>query len=862
MLKNKKLWTFLTLVIVIVGCLGQSEEPAAEVSREETTEMVINEIAESSEAPYGLRVHIYPELLPKGSIIVPFIQWTSGEKEFIECDGDSWFFWFDYDPLAHFAHKTLYVLVNASTGEATTKEAEWWPVINGEVVWGKTTERTSDELLVYEIEPKMIEARPVSSGLPQLGPVLIHPLTGCEAWAIIVCGYDDVTDTFDEDVHGIYNVLSSLGYADDHIFYVSPWTTDPGVDCVTSIANVQWAINQVAANSDSDDKVFFFYTAHGGVNTLACNPGATGGGNINATDLDNWLDTITSGDMTILIEACHSGSFIGAYWDGTVVADENELTGDGETNRIVMTATDTIYSSYGDIDPLLDPNPGDTGSEFPGGYIEAFSTATADSDGDGAISVGEAYQYAWDNDAARLSGLSFPQIDPTSLNPSNVFHTCPGADVWISDGLNDIGNNSYDYDSTDIWSSSTSTGTLHENPVSGSTNYVHVRVHNLGSSSANNVEVALYWADISIATAWPNDFNLIGTTYTIPNIPAGGSVEHTWSWYVDPTIGLGHHFCFVATADSVDDPMTGGPWTYVAPYDNNIGQKNITIVEGKAGQTLQTSFFIENNMKQSIPFDLVIDRSDFPKGELILLLPADMMESFLERPDLLDGLEFVDRREQEMPGLLITAEEKAVIRSIVLEPMEKREVTLEITISEKAEIGEEFTVRIEEVSEVEVIGAVTFLIRVVPPGDCPSILKRTAEVYAQIAQEYDSEAAANLVKLIDRALQEEICDDPEAVMEWKREIFELEERVGEELRGQVPEEALENYFRAIDNLAAALETGDLQEVMSAEESVIEAAMKFITERSIGYWFLALSFTFFSYFELELIWLLAHFLSIF
>ncbi|MBU7023452.1 MAG: caspase family protein, partial [Theionarchaea archaeon] len=810
------------LVIVIVGCLGQSEQPPTEISRENATDIVIEEIAKTSEAPYGLRVHIYPELLPKDSVIVPFTQWWSGEKEFMKCDGDCWFFWFDYDPLAEFAHKTLYVLVNASTGEVASKEAEWWPVINGEVMWGKTTERTSDELLVYEVKVELKLPSTWQHGFEFQGPPEAAP--GCEVWAVLVCGSDDPGGSFDENVRFLYDVLTALGYADDHIFYVSPHTSDIGVDMDCTVANVQWAANQVAANSDAEDKVFFHYSAHGGVDILQCCPGSSGGGYVSSTDMDNWLDAISAREIVVMLQGCHTGSFIGAYSNGTVVAAENELTGDGETNRIVITATDTTHSSYGDGS--------NWGSTFTGGYVASFSDPSADIDSNNIISVDEAYQYAVAHDTAAISGWSFPQIDFTSLDTSNVFHTCPGADVWISDGPNDIGNNSYDYDSTDIWSSLTPTGTLHENPVSGLTNYVHVRVHNLGSSPASNVEVALYWANTNTATAWPSDFTQIGTTYTISNISAGGSVEHTWSWYVDPAIGYGHHFCFVATADSIEDPMTGGPWTYIAPFDNNIGQKNITIVEGKAGETLQTSFFIENNMKESIPFDLVIDRSDFPKGELILLLPADMMESFLQQSNLLGGLEFVDRKGQEMPGLLVTAKEKATIRRIELKPMEKREVTLEITISEKAEIGEEFTVRIEEVAKDEVIGAVTFLIRVVSPSDCSWILKRTAEVYARIAQEYDSEAAASLVKLVDRGLQEEICDNPEVIMEWKREIFELEAKVGEELKGQVPEEALENYLRAIDSLAAALEAGDLQKVMSAEESVIEAAMKFITDRSI------------------------------
>ncbi|MBU7021204.1 MAG: caspase family protein [Theionarchaea archaeon] len=831
MSENKKLWALVALVIVILGCLGQEEQPSTEISREEATETVIGQIAKSSEAPYGLRVYGYPDLLPKGSTIVPFAQWTRGEQEFISCDGDCWFFWLDYDPMAHFSHKTLYVLVSASTGEMTIKEAEWWPVVNGKEMWGKFIERASDEFLVYETEPEKIEAELVSIGLPELPPLRTHALPGCEAWAIIVCGSDDVTDTFDEDIKGIYNVLTGLEYADDHIFYVSPWTGDQGVDRVTNISNVQWAINQVAARSDSEDTVFFFYTSHGGVDSLDCNPGAPGGGTISSTNVDNWLDTITSRDMIILIEACHSGSFIGAYCD-RIVAAENELTGDGETNRIVMTATDTLHSSYGDVDPLVDPNPGDTGSEFPGGYIEAFSTPDADLDGDGAISVGEAYQYAWDNDAARLSDQSCPQIDPTSLNASDVFHTCRGADVWISDGPNDSGNNSYDYSSIDIWSSVTPSGTSHENPVSGLTNYVHVRVHNLGSTPVTSVDVALYWADTSTATAWPGDFTQIGGTYTIPSITAGGSAEHTWSWYVDPAFGMGHHFCFVATAQCSEDPMTGGPGTYVAPFDNNIAQKNVTIVEGSAGHTAEARFFIENNMKETIPFDLIIDRSGFPEGELVLVFPADSVGIFLSQSTFLEGAELVERGGEEMLGLLIARQKEVAIRGIQLKPMERQEVTLEFTIPEEARIGQEFTVRVQEVVGDEIIGAVTFLIRVTSPGDCQSALKRTAEVFAQIAQEYESEAAARLVKLIDAGLREEICSNPEATMELKREIFELEVKVAHELEGHVPKEELEDYLRALDVLGAALDAGDLQKVMLAEESVIEAAMKLVTHRSM------------------------------
>jgi len=715
-MKNRRiviLIIIILLAIVSIYFFWSISQP--EISKEEAIDIVIEEIAEPSESEYGLRAYLYPELLNKGSKIQPFDIWVEGEKDFYTCEQDCWFFWFDDVPTAHFSHKTRFVFVNANNGNFTVKEAERWPVVNGKEMWGTAKERESDEFLIFETPTLKIDMGGIEP--LELKPVSIHAAPGCEVWAVIVCGYDDIDDTFDEDVQGIYTVLTGLGYADDHIFYVSPLTGDPGVDRVTNIANVQWAINQVATNSDSEDKVFFFYTSHGGIDSLDCNPGAAGGGSISSTDLDNWLDAITCRDMVILIEACHSGSFIGAYWDGTVIASENELTGDGETNRIVITATDTTYSSYPDKDPPIDPNPGDTGSEFPGGYIEAFSTPAADVDGNGAISVGEAYQYAWDNDAARLSGWSFPQMDPTLLTPSDIFHPCTGVDVWISDGPNDIGYNSYDYDSADIWSSTSSTGTVHENPISGQTNYVHVVVHNLGNLPVTNVEVKLYWADTSAALAWPADFNQIGTSYTIASLSAGGIDEHVWSWYVDPLIGLGHDFCFVATADCTADPITGAPAgiTYVAPFDNNIAQKNVEIVEGHPGHTAKVWFFIENNLNKTIPFDLVINTGDFPSGQLILNLPEDLMSILLEQSNLTDNVEFVDVEGQEIPSILISGKTKATIRQIMLKPFERRNVTLQIVISETAELGEEYSFRIEEISDDEVIGAINYIIRIVSP---------------------------------------------------------------------------------------------------------------------------------------------------
>lgn len=132
----------------------------------------------------------------------------------------------------------------------------------------------------------------------------------------------------------------------------------------------------------------------GGIDSLSCVPGSLGGGYISASNIDGWIDAITCEELTIIIEACHSGSLIGMYKDGTCIPAEDDLTGDGETNRVIFTSASTDTSSHGDIDGPDDPNPSDSGSETIWGYVEAFSTPNADSNGDGRISFGEGWDYA------------------------------------------------------------------------------------------------------------------------------------------------------------------------------------------------------------------------------------------------------------------------------------------------------------------------------------------------------------------------------------------------------------------------------------------------------------------------------------
>ncbi len=815
-------------VTLFSGCPPTATTTAAPLSKTEAATIVnttlVEDIWANADQQKGLRVQQYPELLAAGTRVQPAVA-AAGEPAALECQNDCWLFFIDEQPGAHFAHPTQIVLLDAQTEELQVLPANWWPLIDGKATFATTTERNDTATIIFDQAPALAtEVKPFEVTGPEVAIKLHDP---CSAWAVIVCGYDDLPDTFDEDTEGIYAVLIGLGLADDHIFFVSPHTGTAGVDVATSIANVEWAINQVAASADETDKVLFFYSSHGGTDSLSCVPGSPGGGSISASDLDSWLDGITCDEMTIIIEACHSGSLIGRYADGTYVAAEDDLTGDGETNRCIFTSASTDTSSYADVDWAGDPNPGDSGSETIWGYVEAFGTAAADTNGDGEISFGEGYQYAWDNDITRITGVNTPQMDDTGLVADNVYNYCysttTGGDLFVSDGPADVGHNSYDYDSTDIWVTQDPAETTHHDVVSGMDNLVNVAVHNRGTATISNGTLKVYWADTSTSPAWPGDFTQIGSTHTFASLAAGDTETYTWTWYVDPSIGLGHHFCLVAVADSPDDPMVGGPGNYVAPFDNNIGQKNIDIVEDH-GTGHATVDFALQNPTQADSVDLVFRWVGDPWGSVMLTLPDDLFAFVRGGAAKLDGLKIVEAPGQ-VAALEITGLTQARITGIPLKSGESRIVSLDIQTN-KTGLGQRSELRIWQEVDGVVIGAVTVRVQQVDPADCGWVTRNSVTAFADLAVRFDISAAKTVSEVFAGAVSGGLCNDEKALLGVLSEAQLLERDIGQILQGTHADtanpEAMETYLAALADLEKALDAGDLAAALLAQGAIAEA----------------------------------------
>ncbi|HNR57710.1 MAG TPA: C13 family peptidase, partial [Methanothrix sp.] len=273
---------------------------------------VVAPLWERADQRQGMRVLQHDEMLAEGAVIEPAFAPLGGPARRMVAQNQSWLFMVDELPGAHFAHPVKLVLVDAATGEQQEMETDWWPKVNDVQLFDTETIRTDPKLTTFYKKPAAEVKLSTSYGaLGQVGE--IKPLINCDVWAVLVCGYNDLPDSFDDDTNGMYSVLKNLGVPDDHIFYVSPHAGHAGVDRPTSRSNVQWAINEVAARSDIKDKVLFLYSSHGNVNFVSCVPGSPDGGSITADEMDNWLDAISCKEMAIIIEACHSGSFIGKY---------------------------------------------------------------------------------------------------------------------------------------------------------------------------------------------------------------------------------------------------------------------------------------------------------------------------------------------------------------------------------------------------------------------------------------------------------------------------------------------------------------------------------------------------------------------
>jgi parallel beta-helix repeat protein len=252
-------------------------------------------------------------------------------------------------------------------------------------------------------------------------------------------------------------------------------------------------------------------------------------------------------------------------------------------------------------------------------------------------------------------------------------------DVWVHDNSADVGRvPTYNWwQSPDIWVRNQADGLTdvsHQQPISGTQNYVYVEVQNRGSITATDTTVKVYWHEPSLGIAC-GGWALIGEQPVVAlGIDAKQVVSVPWT----PT--RGGHTCLFAVLESAQDPVSD---QCDVGWDNNIAQRNVEIVDAnlvRSADGMATGdihFTVGNINPRASLVDVLVDRTAAPANATLLLdLGADLFARWqkanggapLEGATLAAG-----------STLTITAASLARIRNLPLAAHESALLTLTLT---------------------------------------------------------------------------------------------------------------------------------------------------------------------------------------
>ena len=188
----------------------------------------------------------------------------------------------------------------------------------------------------------------------------IHRLGETRGAVIIVAGRNaagSLQTNIYNAANRAYNVFQGAGFSDDDIYYIAPASQDPDSDGVSEVDapatpnNVEQAIKTWAASRVGPDKPLYLYMMDHGDVEVFCTAGCDAGGATTPQNLDTWLSALeaSSGvnEVNVIIEACHSGSFIDRVGDvGSSISKAGRvvITSTGKNNNAYASAQGAYFS--------------------------------------------------------------------------------------------------------------------------------------------------------------------------------------------------------------------------------------------------------------------------------------------------------------------------------------------------------------------------------------------------------------------------------------------------------------------------------------------------------------------------------------
>jgi len=200
-----------------------------------------------------------------------------------------------------------------------------------------------------------------------------------------------------------------------------------------------------------------------------------------------------------------------------------------------------------------------------------------------------------------------------AVPPFSTAGAPPAVDVYIDDGrAGEYQFQAVHWNNTSVWNRNAADGmTAHQNAVREAVNYGYVKLKNRGTSVATGVVVKGYHCLPGAGLTWKTDFTQMEPLagITVASIGANNSEEvivGPFSW--TPNENVYGHDCMLMVASATGDPSNVDNFTVgetieewrLVPNDNNIGQRNVTLVTGGEGteglmRSLDGVFFLAGN---------------------------------------------------------------------------------------------------------------------------------------------------------------------------------------------------------------------------------------------------------------------------
>ena len=377
-----------TIILITLLCILQSNI-FAQINKQEADSLVQTYL-NCHELNNGTWLYSKPTAMT--STTIPLIFGENMATPTQSC----YLYFLDEKPLAGWTHECRFLFVQASNGSISSTTGHIPPSDLKEWTQHFTINETvyPNDLFSFGNKRRMILDTPDSDN----------------CYAVIISGGINEYSNWQRywnDCAAMYSTLTNLyGYKDENIYVIMSDGTSPGLDrhvsngydsspldldgdgdndimYAATKANITTVFNELAGKLTSDDHLFVFTTDHGGQNSDGNVYMCLWNESISATEFAYEVNKIDARTINIVMEQCHSGGFVPVL---------------SQKGRTVATACTANESSW-----ARGPY---TYNEFVYHWIAAVAGETpdgtdvdADSNGDGYVSMKEAFDYAEAEDA-------------------------------------------------------------------------------------------------------------------------------------------------------------------------------------------------------------------------------------------------------------------------------------------------------------------------------------------------------------------------------------------------------------------------------------------------------------------------------